>query len=103
MVGIPVSFFGMAYFQVVQGFLLLISGIVTEMNFPSIPWKMNGWNLHITSNHLFEKENHLPNLHWVVVSSIFLIFTLFEEDSQFDSYFSNGLKPQNKFTLVFQP
>ena len=33
---------------------------------------------------------------WVVVSNIFYFHPLFEEDSHFDSYFSNGLKPPTR-------
>ena len=44
-------------------------------------------------------KNRWKNMFWVVVSNIFYCQPYFGEDSHFDSYFSDGLKPPT--TVVF--
>ena len=40
---------------------------------------------------------------WLVVSNILLFSPLFGEDSHFDSYFSDGLKPPTRYSIHLHP
>ena len=66
-------------------------------DYPSYESQFIGRLLYFHDSRISKWHNHLENIQpfyiWVVVSNIFLFPALFGEDSHFDEYFSNRLKP----------
>ena len=66
-------------------------------DYPSYESQLIGRLLYFHDSRNSKWHNHLENIQpfyiWVVVSNMFLFPALFGEDSHFDEYFSNRLKP----------
>ena len=71
---------------------------------PSIQAKVDGKAKVVKKMVWRIRENQRKFMHiWVVVLKIFCLFSpLFGEDSHFDSYFLDGLKPPTRCTLNFE-